>query len=226
MRVLLLALIVACAPLPGGSAAAQSVAVEQRTADARETLGVLFLESGALERITLQGFETSGEQIWQGWSGQPGFAEFSAEKREAIHAYLTSIYPADATADVLQHAPEVLDIYSARWAGLFDPEQQAQIRSFLRTDEGRSWLVHDAFDDGQEPHGQEHRPTEAEARAVDRFLRTSAGQAWTRPEVTRLVKEISERIITTRALPIRRMIMTRLCDILAEDCPAGFTTVE
>ncbi|MBY0565232.1 MAG: hypothetical protein K2P58_13750 [Hyphomonadaceae bacterium] len=179
-------------------------------------LETMFIDNGALVVSARRGFETSGQQIWESWANDPGFASISATRREAIRVYLADDYPREATEEVLRGAPQALDAAGPRVSAMLNETQIAQLDGFLESDEGRTWFVAAiASGDG------EYAPTPAESRAIDRFASQTNGQVWTE-EFNQLVEQIAYDVIAYRAAAVRHRLFARVCELAGDECPPGF----
>lgn len=183
-------------------------------AAARESLDVIFVESGALSAVASNAFQSSSAQIWGSFTSNPDFLRIDAGKREALQRYLNERYPAEATNMVLAHAPHVIDDYAPRMAALFSVAELRDVSQFYRTADAKSWFIRSAISHNAEP-------TAAEQAALAAFTETAGGRAWSE-EFNQLIERISSDFITSVAPQIRTRVMQDMCDILGEDCPPGF----
>ena len=195
-------------------AAPQSTAAE--TISGADTLGVMFIETGSLERIARASFNDSGRQILESWSAQAGFASLPVEKRERVREYLTAVYPQEATDDVVANAPDVLRGFGSRMEGLLTASQRIETAAFLRSPDGRSWFRNLAA-----AGASSYTPSDSEARALAAFSATPAGAIFDSEQMSNLIEDASGQIILARAPVIRHRLLSRVCEILGEDCPPG-----
>lgn len=207
----------------GAVAAAQTTDQSGQSVSGADTLGVMFLESGALTRIADSAFQRSGQEIWDGWSAQPGFNNLPTEKRDEVRQYLISDYPREAAQDVILYAPETMQSFGPRMEELMSAQQRAETVGFFRSTAGRSWFVNTASA-GDE--ATVYLPSDAETRALAEFMATSAGEIFNSGEMSRLILDASEQVIVARASAIQRRVFLRVCELLEEHCPPEFAALQ
>ncbi len=176
----------------------------------------MFIQTGALAVSARRGFEAGGSEIWSSWEADPAFVTMRPATRESIRTYLLNEYPRQAADEAITAAPAILDSAAPRLASLFTRNEIEQISAFLRSEEGRTWFVA-AVASGN----ADYTPTEAESRALDEFSESAAGQAWS-PEFNQFIYDVSSEVISARAPELRRTMLTRVCDLAADECPSGF----
>jgi hypothetical protein len=188
---------------------------------ARRVLQDMLVDSGALEEMTRRALVRSGEQAWAAWSANPDLAEVVSPHSDEIRSYLATEYPSEGTRETLSAAPAVLDTFAPRLAAFFSDADLQELHAFYGSAEGRSWFLHAAIagDEG-------YTPTAQEARALAEFQNTTAAQyVGATPTFNEIIARTGIEAVAARSAVIRSTMLMRVCEILGEDCPDGFTSI-
>ncbi|MEQ1811432.1 MAG: DUF2059 domain-containing protein [Terricaulis sp.] len=201
-------------PAPATQTLAQS-----HVGAASETLQAMLIDSGVLSAASLEAFRTVTPQIRGQFTATPFYQSLSADKQQAVSAYIND-FPPIGQQETMLGAPELIERFAPQLAQIFSEAELGDIAAFMRTPEGQSFFMRSVLDGVNSQETAMSSLSQTEMNALMRFSQTPGGAALNErvAQLGPLMRNVGEA--ATGSVRVSNRMQRDLCVILAEQCPA------